>query len=276
MADINDDLTDLTEEESADQPKANKPKVKKEKPEKAEKPKREGKKPSKTAKKSGAKGGAGNVGNRKKSGFALKLILIIVPIVLVAAFVCEEILFNNLGTRDFARDVMVNAVVKLDPEFASVDEELQAKSDEREESLSKRDIDLDRREASIESRISQLDLRENGVIERETAAELWEKQLEKRNKELDEREAHIKQSQIASTPVYHREMTEQELADMQSLSRSYSKMSPESASLILAELEHIEDVASILYFMSERNVAAILAVMEPGFAARLTEILMNS
>ena len=80
----------------------------------------------------------------------------------------------------------------------------------------------------------------------------------------------------SAAPLFHRAMSDQELADIQSLSRSYAQMDPGIAAGILVELKDEQHVATILYHMVERNAAAILSVMEPAFAARITEILLLS
>ena len=61
---------------------------------------------------------------------------------------------------------------------------------------------------------------------------------------------------------------------MQSLSRSYAQIAPAAAADILIKLKDEQHVAAILYFMSERNAAAILSAMESEFAARITDILL--
>ena len=181
----------------------------------------------------------------KKKGGILKIILLIVVALLVAGFVFEEIYFNFLGTRD----VFIDLVMGLDPEYVA-----------RVDNLDSREAELDRMQSDIEAR--------------ERMAETREAQLLRRSSELDIREEVVFDWEQWAMPLYRRQMTEQELLDMQSLSISYSRMSPEAAAEILVELEEPGDVAAILYFMSERNAAAILAVMDPVFAAMITEILL--
>ena len=233
MADnINDDFTDLTEEEGSGETEEKKEKPKRE-PRQRKPPKEESQEPNKKAKKG------------KKKGKKLKIILIIVLVLLVAGFVFEEVYYNILGTRD----MLIDAVVKLDPDFRA----REAKLDEREASLLKLQTELDARERTASSR---------------------ETQNLKRTTELDDREKTLDDLQQRLTPLYRRAMTEQELEDMVSLSRSYSRMAPEDAAVILLELSQPDDVAAILYYMNERNAAAILAVMEPEFAATITDILL--
>ena len=182
-------------------------------------------------------------GKVKKKGRKLKIILIIVLIVLVAGFVFEETYFNYLGLRT----MLFDAVVMLDPDYRM-----------REETLNKRESELNALKA-------ELDAREKTITSRESQNDRRSADLQRQSDEIRDREAWL-------TPLYRRQMSEQEQEDMASISLSYSRMSPENAASILLELNKPEDVAAILYFMSERNAAAILAVMEPEFAARITEI----
>ena len=229
----NDDFTDLTEEEGAED----------QKPEKAkrEKKKKEPKQPKDLDEPSPGK----YVKPGKKKGRKLKIILIIVLILLIGGFVFEEVYYNILGTRD----VLIDAVVRIDPEFRG-----------REAELDEKAFELGRWEV-------ELDAREKAALSRET-------QNDRRKSDLDSREELLNVREQLAEPVYKRVMTEQEILDMQSLSRAYSMMAPESAAVILMELEHAEDVAAILYYMTERYAAAILAVMDPIYAAIITEILL--
>jgi len=95
--------------------------------------------------------------------------------------------------------------------------------------------------------------------------------------ELDSREAQIIAMYERTVPLHRREpMTEEEIDDMVSLSRTFTQMSPEDAAAILVQLYDPRDVAAILYFMSERNAGAILATMSERYAAEITEILLYS
>ena len=225
----------------------------------------------------------------KKKGLIIKLAIIIVPILLVAGFVTEELLFNYLGTRDIARDLLVTAVAKLDPEYTSIDDGLRSISDRREVRLNQREAGLNERETGIAKReeelnglAAELETREQAFGERESELETQvqerEELLDRRTEQLDKREEQLKQAreQEDALPSYQKQMTEQELADLMSVSSTYSNMAPEVAAAILAELRDPQDIAAILYYMRERNAASILAAMDPEFAARLTEILMNS
>jgi len=230
---INDEIVDLTEPEGQEDAEKEKKKVKAPKPPKP--PKNDEPKPEKKAK------------GKKKKGGKLKLILIIVLVVLIAGFIFEELYFNYLGTRD----IFIDAIVKLDPDYRT------------------REANLDIKETDLNKFQAELDTRERTITSRES-------QYERRNADLNSREETIREQEQQSAPLYKRQLTEQELEDMQSLSRSYSLMAPEVAATILGELGNSNDVATILYYMTERNAAAILAVMNPDFAAELTNILLYS
>ena len=234
MADnISEDFTDLTIDDSIEEVAEEEYKpVKAPKAPKAPRAPREAK----------AEGEA-PAGKVKKKGHKLKIILIIVLVVLVACFVFEETYFNYLGLRT----MLFDAVATIDPDYRM-----------RVEALGERERELNAMRA-------ELDAREKTITSREAQNERRSAELQKQTDDIRDREALL-------TPLYRRQMSEQEQEDMASISLSYSRMTPENAANILLELNKPDDVAAILYFMSERNAAAILAVMEPEFAARITEI----
>ena len=238
----NEDFTDLTEPAGADD--AEKPKKKKAKePKQPQEPAPPKEKLTKAEKKAAKKAGLG-----KKKGKKLKIILIIVLVVLVAGFVFEEVYFNYLGTRD----LLIDSVVKLDPDYGP----RLAKLDEREAGLDAREAELDAREKTLTSAQAQ---------------------NEKRSAELDAREEEVQATtEQMRQPLYWLYMTQQEITDMQALSKAYSVMAPEAAASILVRLGRPNDVAAILYYMNAKNSGAILAAMEPIFAATITELLLNS
>jgi len=203
---------------------------------------------------------------KKKSG--IKLILILVPVVLVVAFVVLLIM-NLFGVRDWVggvlTDPLTKAIVWLNPEFTSIEERLQARGDARK-------AELDEREADIASRTSVLN-------ERDLANESREQQLNRLSDALDRREQNIEDREEAfspEVPYFRRPLTEDEIADLQALARSYASMDSESAAEIMAELYSLEDAATILYYMADRYAGAILAAMNPELAARITEVLLEN
>jgi len=202
-------------------------------------------------------------GKKKKGGkFLLIFIIVLVLLILIAAF-CVVVYLNWWGMGDIVlnpiRDWLVGVVVWLDPEFRSVDRELRAAHDEREKELDKVEEELRTREVEVTAR--------------EEAAMTREGQLDRRSVALNKQEEQIVQA--VQIPAFQRELTAQELSDMQSLSRMYAQMPPEAAAFVMFEMYRPEDIATIIYFMNERNAAAILAELDPMIAALITEFLID-
>ena len=250
MAD--EEVTDLTEGEEDSDAKA-KGKQKTEKAPKAAKEKKE--KGSKDKKEKGEKGGSG----------VIILLMILVLVVLIGGF-GAAVYFDILGAREIVADAitepLLNLIVWLDPQFSTVDQQLRDERAAQERRFAER-------EADFEDREEEIILQEDILIMREQA-------LDRREMELNNREDQIIAMYERTIPIHRREMTEQELEDMLSLSTTYTQMSPESAAAILVELYDPRDVAAILYYMGERNAGSILAVMRPNYAAEITEILLYS
>jgi len=258
MADnINEDVTDLTDDsvaEAQEQPKRRRDAQTTPPP-----PPPVDKKGAKTADKTGN-------GKKKKKNRLLILLLIGIPVILIGAFV-TLVIINLFGMRDivggFLKDPLIDAVVWFDPEFSSVEATIREAGTKRQKELDERENGIAEREAELEGLGLALDDRET--------------QLDRRSDALDRREQNISQVETsANVPVYQRVLTEKEIEEMQSLSRSFSSMSPEAAAGILAELYTLEDAATILFYMTERNAGAILAVLDVEIAARITEILLGS
>ena len=204
----------------------------------------------------GRKGRKGKKGKNKLSKPRRRLILLIIVIgavaLLAAAVVLEVFFLNWFGTRD----LLISGVTSLDPDFAREKRNLEARTmalDEFESELDRREIEMELRELEVtqlesrlETRRVELDIIERGLID-------WENRL---------------------LPIYRRNITPELQEEMESISRMYTQMSPEKAAEILFELDDIQDVVAILYYMTERNASAILAVIEPEQAARITELLI--
>ena len=238
MAANNDDFKDLTEE---DQP-VDAGKQKKAKAPKAAKAPKQSKAQAEdeAASKKEKKEKKGKKGKGKK----IKLLLILLLIIIIGAFIFVEFIrpsMSILGVREF----LFQSVARLDPD-----------------------------NVSIEERTEELNERETAIDAREGAAALRETQLDTRRAQLDAREAEIRERERRLIPVYRRNMTTQELEDMQSLSNRYAMMSPERAAEILTELHNAPDIAAILYFMGDRGAAAVLAAFETEIAAEITTILL--
>ena len=252
MAD--DEVTDLTEDEAASEAA---PKGKKEKAQKAPKGEKEPKAPKdKKEKKEKEKGG---------NATGLIIIMILVLLILIGGF-GALLYFDMFDARmivaDVVRDPMLDVIVWLDPRFSSVNQRLIEEAEAQEKRIAELHEALDRREEEI----ALLE----GVLQTK------EDQLERRANELNIREEQILAMYERTVPLYRREMTEEELEDMLQISTLYTQMAPEAAAARLVRLYDPRDVAAILYFMGERNAAAIMSVMTVEYAAEITEILLYS
>ena len=276
--DKRDNVTDLT----GDSEEAGNGKVKKKNEKKGKEPAPNDAKEGKAGKKGGKadkdQGGKNKINGgkkqdkaAKKKGGKLKLVFILAAVAIVV--LCATALILNLfGARDIAgrllKEPFIAVVTWLDPEFTSVQRELRDKHEKREAVLDKREAELDVREMELNRRTTELETRIVDTTE-------WEAALEKRSSNLDKREESLKQAQATdNAPALERVLTDEELANLQSLSRSYANMTPAAAAEILAELYIPEDAALIIYHMSERKAAAILEAMDINLAARITEILL--
>jgi len=251
---MDDDVTDLTEDEEEPTPASN-GKTKKEKAPKPEKPPKAKKEPKAPKEKDESKSGAAGI----------VLIMILIVILLIGGF--GAVLFFDLFSSrqivgDVVNDPLIRVVTWLDPRFNTIEQQLVTDAETQAKRHAERTEELDLREDNIE-------ILENDIATREQL-------LERRALELDNREAQIIAMYERTVPIHRREMTDEELEDMISLSRTFSRMAPEDAARILRQLYDPRDVAALLYYMSERNSAAILSTMDERYAAELTEILLYS
>ena len=215
-----------------------------------------------------SKAGIGEIENGKKKKGLMKLLIILGAFLLIAGFVTASIVFNLFGFRDVVRDVLAGIVVSLDPDSSTIDDTFARANEARSAELDDREVLIATREALL----VELDARLSGIEEQLNARET---QLDRRSAELDRRGDQLAQREDRTVPLFQRNLTEQELEDIQSVSQTYTQMAPEAAAEILTELYNPNYVATILYFMRERNAAVILTEMETEFAAELTEILLT-
>ena len=219
-------------------------------------------------KKRKGKDNAGNAdGGGKKSHLLLKLLIVAIVIVLVGGFVFEEIYWNFLGVRDWTCDAFVSAAIWLEPSTASV----RRRQWLRETGLNEREAEIDAREemqkSSSDERKAELDVREDSL-------DLREAELERRDMSLDVREQEMKAAEISKTPVYRRDLGDQELDDLMALSATFAAMTPEAAAEILTRMYDLGDVAAIIYYMTDKSSASILAAMDPAYAANLAQVFL--
>ena len=247
-------------------------KRRREKPDKAESADKQ-EKPGKAAK--AGRQAAKAAGEKSGNHLLLKIIIIAAVVVLVGGFVFEEILFNKLGVRDWTRDAFINASIWLDPDTATVQRTQRRRSEEldmREADLEARD---ERRRSELDDRRKELDERKAGLDEREDSLTKMETALEQRSDSLDKREQEMTSLEISKIPIFRRALSDQELADIEALSGTFAAMTPESAADILVRMYDPGNVAVIIYYMSQKNAAAILSVMDPAYAANLTQMLLD-
>ncbi|MCL2226411.1 MAG: hypothetical protein FWB97_02135 [Oscillospiraceae bacterium] len=246
-----EDITDLTEDEESE------PKTKSKKPPKEKKEKKE---------KAGKKSKGGEVSLvRKRRGKTIIILCILLFVILVIATAVVFLYYNLFEARyivgEYVHEPLIAVAVWFNPELMELDEELRVAYEARTRVLDTREAGQDRREEEL--------------LDREYYANARELALDRRSIALDRREEQINAMLDTTIPIFRRTMTEQERLDLESLSRTYAQMAPVAAAGILAELPEPEDAAVILFFMAERNAGAILAAMDPDFAAAITEILLS-
>jgi len=255
-----EEVTDLTEDEASQA----KEEPKKEKAAKA-KPTPEAEDVTDSGKKGKGKGKAKSKGSKKGGGGGIIIIMLVVALLLAGSFgaaVYFDVFSARAITADLLKDPLLRVVIWLDPSFSTVDERMREEADARDRRLTAREEKLNEREAEI--------------VQRESRADTREQQLERWVIDLNNREEQLIILYERTVPIYRRDMTLQELEDMESLARTFTQMSPESAAYILVGLGSYDDVAAILYFMSDRNAAAILAAFNPDYAANITRVILYS
>jgi len=263
-----EEISDFDEDEEAGTKEKGKKKKSKEKA-----PKDDAQQPHDDEK--GKKRKKNEIGEKKKLSKLLLILIIVAAFLILVAGFGAVVYFDLFGMGEWFHetvlspigDWLLGIVIKINPEFRSVEDELREKSDIRQ-------AELDFIAGELETRSQELDARAE-------AANNLESELDRRNTALDRREEQLRREEATvvvdkSVPLFRRDLTEQERTDLQSISRSYTQMSPEAAAEILAELPEKMDVATIIYFMAERNAASILTAMDPEYAAEITNILINN
>lgn len=233
-------------------------KAKKEKPPKAPKAPKE-KKAKKEKKEKGSKRSRRTKGEQtegKRRGFPKILLLIaFVLALLLAAFVFYY--FNILGVRSTVLDAANRAVAYLDPEYR-----------DSNELLAERENMLNEQENSFAAR-------ENDLKQREEALALSSADVDKRLAAVAAREKSFKEQQLASTPLYLKELPEEKIAELKKLGKIYSTMEPEAAAQAISLLNGVQAMVEVLFYMNEDAAAALLAVLEPEIAAQITAEMLR-
>lgn len=198
---------------------------------------------------------------KPSSGLGIVLVMLLIALLLagsVGAALYFDMFSARMFTADFIREPLLDFIVWLDPSFNTVNERLLDEAQARYNQLDEWE--------------EQLKERESDVLQRENNADTRELILDRRSVELDRQEASVREMYDRTTPLYRRDMTEEELEDFISYATTFTRMSPDAAAEILYRIHTTQDVASILYYMSERNRSSILAAFHPDFAAEITNI----
>lgn len=124
---------------------------------------------------------------------------------------------------------------------------------------------------------------------REQELEVWEEKLEALNSQsiternelasleaqLKEKEAYLANQEASRKPIYRPPVNEEDALYMQGIGKIYSSMEPENAAEIMTRLYTIQDMAAIIYYMSQASAGAIMECMDPDTAAAITDRLLN-
>ncbi|NLT57776.1 MAG: hypothetical protein GXX99_02300 [Clostridiales bacterium] len=135
---------------------------------------------------------------------------------------------------------------------------------------------LDPAYADLVAREQQVELLEAGLATREQQVALLEEALNARALLLDEREAAALSRELERLPIYRRNLDEDKQEEIRALGKTYANMDAEKAASIMGELYNVEDMATILYYMSSRSAAAVLEQMDQKLAAQITDELLKN
>ena len=179
---------------------------------------------------------------KKKSKLPL-FIFIVVPILLLAAFLTAHFYLDFFGWKE----PMFDMIHHLDPNFTE---------------LADREAALSDGEAKLEQRETALSERENSIAAKDL--------------QLQTRESELLKAEKARVPVYRPPVNDSDKEYMESISKIYAGMEPEKAAEVMVNLYSVEDMAAIIYFMSTSKAATILEFMTPKLAAQITDQLINT
>lgn len=131
-------------------------------------------------------------------------------------------------------------------------------------------VTFEQRQEQLIALEKALELREQAVAEREEKVQKKEEKLIILEDELEERE---------NAPIDFNEKIlntkEDQLANLKKVSKICDTMEPEEASKILLELGSVDEMALVIYFMSEGAAADILAVLPEITSARILALIMD-
>lgn len=131
-------------------------------------------------------------------------------------------------------------------------------------------VTFEQRQEQLIALEKSLELREQAVAEREEKVEKKAEKLSILEDELEERE---------NAPVDFNEKIlntkEDQLENLKKVSGICDTMEPEEASKILLELDSVDEMALVIYFMSEGAAADVLALLPEMTAARILALIMD-
>lgn len=184
-------------------------------------------------------------GNRKKKKKGGSIKLFIFLILFFVALVCSAVV---IYINDFfaVQTTIIEIAHSIDPEYRGITE---------------KEAELNLRDEKQEALQAKLDAEE--------------KRLATLEQELAKKEQDVAILERSKTPVYRPPINEDDVVYMQNIGKIYGAMEPANAAKAMAELRSVEDMAAIIYFMSQKNAAAVLELMDPKIAALITEQLLH-
>ena len=131
-------------------------------------------------------------------------------------------------------------------------------------------VTFEKRQEQLIALEKALDLREQAVAEREEKVERKAQKLSELEDELEERE---------NAPIDFNDKISQtdeaRLDNLKKVSKICSTMEAEAAAKVLIELGSVDEMALVIYFMSEDAAADIMAALPEMTAARIMSLIMD-
>ena len=193
---------------------------------------------------------------RKKGGF-IKFLLI--PAFLAALLLVAGVVFflDIFSVRSTVLATANQMLASRDPEYRQYVEQ-----------LSEREAALDLREADISLREAELQQREDALANDDSS-------LKRRAAALDEREKKLRGQELAATPMFRREISEEKLTELKNLGRIYSNIEVEAAAQALSLLNSPVEMAEVLFYMDKNAAADLLGALDAEIAAQITREMLR-
>ena len=179
---------------------------------------------------------------RKKRGKLILFLLLFLFIVALGVGGYFALNFNIWGIRD----TVIETVNKLDPGYVT-----------------------------YKYMLTSVEDREKAVTDKESELRDEEARLGNIKTNLDKRESDLIVSEQNRVPIYRQPLSEEDEENLKSLGKTYASMTPAEAAKRIAALLNVEDMAAIIYNMSETSAAAVLEAMDTRLAAQITEALLR-